>query len=53
MNVKAVRATLLYDGLGNVQRDVYVVFDRNIVDVTREKPKDAEVIAEGVVTQPS
>nr|WP_206203820.1 amidohydrolase [Thermococcus sp. 21S9] len=50
INVKAVKATLLYDGLGNVQRDVYVVFDKSIMDVTKEKPKDAEVVAEGVVT---
>ncbi|ASJ04626.1 amidohydrolase [Thermococcus barossii] len=48
--MKAVKASLLYDGLGNVLRDVYVVFDRDIVDVTKEKPKEAEIIAEGVVT---
>jgi len=49
MGMKAVKATLLYDGLGNVLRNVYVVFDKDIVDVTREKPKEAEIVAEGVV----
>ncbi len=46
---KAVKATLLYDGLGGVRKDVYVVFDEKILKVTEEKPKE-EVIAEGVVT---
>lgn len=48
--MKAVKATLLYDGLGNVKKNVYIVFDKEIKKITEEKPKDAEIIAEGVVT---
>ena len=48
--MKAVKATLLYNGLGNIKKDVYIVFDKEIKEITKEKPKDAEIIAEGVVT---
>jgi len=48
--MKAVKATLLYDGKGGVKKDVYVVFDREIRGVYKRKPRNAEVIAEGVVT---
>lgn len=48
--MKAVKATLLYDGLGNVKRDVYVVFEKEIKEIVKEKPEDVEIVAEGVVT---
>ncbi|BAA29076.1 amidohydrolase [Pyrococcus horikoshii] len=48
--MKAVKATLMYDGLGNIEKNVYIIFDKDIVNITREKPKDVEVVAEGVVT---
>jgi imidazolonepropionase-like amidohydrolase len=48
--MKAVKATLLYDGLGNVKKDVYVVFEKEIKKIVKKKPKDVEIVAEGVVT---
>jgi len=50
--MKAIRADILYTGkLGEVLKDVYVVFNGNkIVDVTKTKPKDAEIIEGKVVT---
>jgi len=47
---KAVKATLLYTGKSETLEDVYVVFSDTIEEITKEKPKDVEVIAEGVVT---
>ncbi|MHA1595337.1 MAG: amidohydrolase family protein [Candidatus Baldrarchaeia archaeon] len=45
----AIKANLLYDGIGK-KENVYIVVDGNkIKDVTSEKP-DAEVLYEGVVT---
>lgn len=48
--MKAVKATLLYDGLGNVKKDVYIVFEKEIKKIAKKKPKDVEIVAEGVVT---
>ncbi len=50
--MKAVRAKILYTGKpGEVLNDVYVIFDeRRILDVSKEKPKDVEVIEAKVVT---
>jgi len=48
--LKAVKATLLYTGKPKTLEDVYVVFSNTIQEITKEKPKGVEVIAEGVVT---
>ena len=51
IDMKAIKAKVLYDGTGNrARKDVYVLFENDkIVGVSKEK-KDAEVIAEGIVT---
>jgi len=50
--MKAIRTDILYTGKPDeVLKDVYVVFDENkIVDVTKNKPKNAEIIEGKVVT---
>ncbi|MCD6156767.1 MAG: amidohydrolase [Euryarchaeota archaeon] len=48
--LKAVKATLLYDGKGGTKENVYVVFSEKIEKISRTKPKGVEVIAEGIVT---
>ncbi len=49
--MKAIKAKVLYDGMGNSSmNDVYILYEGDkIVGITRER-KNAEVIAEGVVT---
>ncbi len=49
--MKAIKANVLYDGAGNsAVNDVYVLYEGDkIVEISRER-KNAEVIAEGVVT---
>jgi len=50
MNMKAIKANLLYDGCGKEPvKDVFVTFDKKISAVTSSKP-DCEIIGEGVVT---
>jgi len=53
--VKAIRAKKLYTGKPEeILENVYVVFEaEKIVDVVKEKPKDAEVIFEGEVVTPA
>ncbi len=50
--MKAVKADILYTGKPDeVLNDVYVVFNGNkIIDITKSKPKDAEIIEGRVVT---
>ncbi len=53
--MKAIRAKKLYTGKPEeILENVYVVFEaEKIVDVVKEKPKDAEVIFEGEVVTPA
>ncbi|BDC36443.1 MAG: imidazolonepropionase [Candidatus Methanoliparum thermophilum] len=46
--MKSLKAALLYDGI-NTKKDVYIVFNKRIVDITDKKP-DCEIIGEGIVT---
>ncbi len=51
MSEKAIKAEIMYDGTEKkAKKNVYIVFNESKITAIRKERKDAEVIAEGVVT---
>ncbi len=51
MSEKAIKAEIMYDGTEKkAKKNVYIVFNDSKITAIRKERKDAEVIAEGVVT---